>query len=108
MKSMARARAAKRAAAVVLAMATCVPVGGYTIEIKGGKRASLNGKTLDLTDGKWHTGSNGYGGSDSSSYRYVTLKTPDGEKHCVVFRDSGGAGGMNCWDKQPESKGDTK
>lgn len=42
MKSMARARAAKRAAAVVLVMATCVPVGGCTIEIKGGKRASLN------------------------------------------------------------------
>ena len=108
MRDMARIPAAKRAAAVMLAMAICVSVGGCTIEIKGGKHASLNGKALDLTDGKWHTGSNGYGGSDSSSYRYVTLKTPDGEKHCVVFRDSSGAGGMNCWDKQSESKDDTK
>ena len=93
---MARIPAAKRAAAVMLAMAICVSVGGCTIEIKGGKHASLNGKALDLTDGKWHTGSNGYGGSESSSYRYVTLTTPDGEKPCFEFRASSSEGSNNC------------
>lgn len=88
------------AVAAALAVVVCLPLGGCSIEIKGGKRDSANtGNALDLKDGKWHTGSNGYGGSDSSSYRYVTVDTPDGEKHCIVFRDSSGAGGMNCWDK---------
>lgn len=106
MSTMTRARGAKRLAVAAVAAALCLPLGGCSIEIKGGRHDSTNtGNAMDLRDGKWHTGSNGYGGSDSSSYRYVTVNTPDGEKHCIVFRDSGGAGGMNCWDKPDSSDG---
>ena len=31
-----------------------------------------------------------------------------GEKHCIAFRDSGGAGGMSCWDKSDAGRSDGK
>ncbi len=67
-------RGFKCVVAAALAVMVCLPLGGCGIEIKGGKRNDANtGNALlpIIKDGKWHTGSNGYGGSDSSSYRYV-------------------------------------
>ena len=109
MGMMTGTRGFKCVVAAALAVMVCLPLGGCSIEIKGGKRNNANtGNALDLKDSKWHTGSNGYGGSDSSSYRYVIVDTPDGEKHCIAFRDSGGAGGMSCWDKSDAGRSDGK
>lgn len=70
MSTMTRTRGSKRLAVAAMAVVLCLPLGGCSIEIKGGRHDSANtGNAMDLRDGKWHTGSNGYGGSDSSSYR---------------------------------------
>ena len=54
MGMMTGTRGFKCVVAAALAVMVCLPLGGCSIEIKGGKRNNANtGNALDLKDGKW-------------------------------------------------------